>query len=187
MTTRAQEGITDTYNLLVSDKPLKVAALRENGTFSELYIQVLSEESLNAHIVIFAENVPRFWESMKLLRDKYVEWSKVAMENGVKDYIKVIDVEFPQVDIVWENSDIHACLNVEMKFSFAVSKDGVPAVVWNGRVECAHNDNNHETPSLLLASLSDFDSLISKINPNTIKEKLQSKYGRKEKIDALFK
>lgn len=124
-----------------------------------------------------------FIDKLKHCKEKYVEWSKVAKDNKVKDYRKGFDVTFPNVEIYWLGSKWYSTYQQNyIKPTFMVLSDGDTAFIAGGKAKHWNNEYIDQKWYLILTTGSDFDSLIGALSP----EKIKSELNKTVNTDALF-
>lgn len=141
----------------------------------------------NDNVVLFItgeDKVALFKEKLKLLQEKYLEWSRVAKSNNVKDFAKKIDITFPNVKIVWKSSsqwyfsDERNFLN----FIFSVSKTGVPLLSCYETAKNWKNEYIEQEFYIIFNSSTEIKSLINALDVKKIKSVLNANVN----TDKLF-
>lgn len=141
----------------------------------------------NDNVVLFItgeDKVALFKEKLKLLQEKYLEWSRVAKSNNVKDFAKKIDITFPNVEIGWKSSsqwyfsDERNFLN----FIFSVSKTGVPLLSCYETAKNWKNEYIEQEFYIIFNSSTEIKSLINALDVKKIKSVLNANVN----TDKLF-
>ena len=115
------------------------------------------------------KDLPKFRQSLIDARDKYVEWTKVADENNVKNLRKEIPVKFPKPIYWWEIGGerfyddysgwkmiFSATDNYRFAFMIVEAKD-------------MQNRFITENYRITFSCVKDFDSLITMLDPDKVK------------------
>lgn len=166
----------------------KVASYFIAGVKRDIFAYIDNEGKLNVQVNIMGkydndivlllirgeEEVVLFTEKLKLLQEKYVEWSRVAKSNNVKDFAKKFDITFPNVEIFWD-----CCISKRnfLNFKFLVSKTGVPSLSCNGTAEAKNlvNEYVYQEFYIIFNSSTEIKSLINALDVKKIKSVLNAK------------
>ncbi len=130
-------------------------------SYSEVNFYLKGEEKIN-----------EFIESLKELRDKYKEWRQVARENNVKDFSKPFDITFPSVTVAWNRSKWWFDFYEALKPRFLVTEKGEIVSVISGEAKASSNEYITEKYYFVLSNVSEFDELISQIEPASVRAAL---------------
>lgn len=178
----AQEKIS-TYHSSYFDKEYEILAAFDNQKLN-LYIEVAGE--YESEYVLFGvegnDEIQKFSSALETVKQKYVEWSSVAKQNGVKSFDKNFDVEFPNIIIAWRGVDWRFDFYNNLRPRFVVTDSGQCVAVMTGKATASDNQYIDQKYYFALSSVSDFDELIAKIQI----DKLLSHFNQKSNIDTLF-
>lgn len=97
-------GTYSVWNGLISYK-VKVSSLNKDSTFSYM-IQVGGFKSFNDEIYIElnSNDVDKFLSAMQQAKNKFNEWKEIAKDNNLKDVFKQMDIDLPEMRLVWKGS-----------------------------------------------------------------------------------
>ena len=165
------------------DKNFEIEASEKNGNLQTVFIGVVSEGSSNAFIAVEGKDLDKFKNSLELVKAKYIEWKKIAIENQVTEMNKEFGIEFPKVEIYWLGTKWWSSYKVKVNFRFMILDDGKMVATWVPKV--THWDNKYidETVYFVFSNTEDFDNLISQLNY----QDFQNKLSQKKKNEDLFK
>lgn len=178
------EKVVATYSLSYFNKTYDIEASEiKNDKFS-VYIGVSAEHSsTEAMIEVESGKLVEFKQALLQMRDKYVEWSKVAKENNVKDMSKEMDISFPSTTICWKGSKWFFSFGQRLTPRFLILDDGRFVVTFVKKVTASSNEYIDEKIYWVFSDPKEIDELISNLDIEKIKSKLQEK----EKAADLFK
>lgn len=128
--------------------------------------------------------VALFTEKLKLLQEKYLEWSRVAKSNNVTDFTKKFDITFPNVEIDWKGSS-QWYISFEgnsLNFIFSVSNTGVPSLSCYGKAKDWKNEYIDQEFYIIFNSSTEIKSLINALDVKKIKSVLNANVN----TDTLF-
>lgn len=175
----AQEKV-GTYHSSLFRKDFDVSVTKE-----KVFINVGGERMKDeVRMVIKRGDVKKFVKALTQVKEKYLEWKKVAEENEVVDFIKEFDVKFPPAYFEWFSSTGRwASYYQDLKPNFVVLKEYGCAFNMNDVVSASENQFIEQHYMFSLSEASDFDSLIEVLDP----EKAEEVLNKKQNIDELFK
>lgn len=175
---KAQKPIGNYYNEYFGKTfPLRADTV-DGDTW--LYIGIHSWENEEAFISLVGEaNIQAFVESLTKVRDKYVEWRKIAIDNNVQEFSKAFDIEFPPVNIAWYTDDWNFNFGHDLAPFFAILDGRRIVACFHSEVSSSSNEYVSTKYYLIFESKRDFDSLLSMIRPEVVKRKLNN-------LDTLF-
>ncbi len=180
-TCRAQQKVGEFYNSCFK-KNFYIESAEKDGKLQKIYIEVEAKRAKDASIVVSAENIESFKHSLCLVRDKYVEWRKVAVENNVTDVSKNFSVVFPRVSVAWLGSKWRFAFNQTVNMIFGILSDGSIVATWAPEVTASDNEYIDESIYFVFADASDFDNLIQWLDQDKIMEALM----KTKKNEDLF-
>lgn len=163
----------------------KLSITASNEGVLRLYIQVFGER-YDDFVLFFIEgehNIQAFSDALKLSKEKFVEWSRVASENRVRNFDKNMDIVFPYVTICWEGLKWWLDVDTRLNPRFVVTGSGECVFVISGTATAFQNEYIDQVYSFALSSESDFDRLIRNIEIDN----LMSDFNERDNIDTLFK
>lgn len=177
------EKVVGTYTMGGMSKDIE-AAFDSKGELN-VYVEVLGEYKNDKVMIRISgeKDLNLFISKLKYCKEKYVEWSKVAKDNNVKDYTKEFDATFPNVEIYWLGSKWYSTYKRNhLKPLFMVGSDGDATLGAGGKAKHWDNEYIDQQWYLILISASEFDGLINALSP----EKIKSELNKNENADALF-
>lgn len=178
----AQEQVS-TYHSSFFDKEYKILASYDKNNLS-LYIEVEGEH-LSDYVLFNVDGnskIQQFISALEAVKQKYVDWSTVAKQNGVKSFNKEIDVQFPNITIAWRGSEWRFDFYNNLNPRFVVTDSGMCVVAITGKATASDNEYIDQEYYFALSSISDFDNLLAEIQLN----KLLSYFNEKTDLNALF-
>ena len=178
------EKVVDTYTLSYFNKTYDIEASEiKNDKFS-VYIGVNAERnSTKAMIEVNSENLEEFNQALRQMKDKFVDWSRVAKENNVKEMSKEMEITFPSISICWLGSKWFFSFGEKLKPKFLILDNGNFVVSFYKKVTASSNEYIDEKIYWVFSDSKEIDELVSKLNV----EKLKSKLQEKVKAADLFK
>ena len=176
----AQEKVA-TYTNSFWNKSYDVLATTKNANeIKDVYVCVNAKSSNVANFSISGKNLDSFVAALKEMKNKYIEWSKVAKDNNVTEMDKPYDIKFPKVDIQWYGSKWWFAFGVNLKFTFRVTKDGDCLTICSPKVTSSSNRYIDETIYITFANEDDFDQLIDVLNAEQIISSLKAKDNQQD-------
>lgn len=177
--TNAQETV-DSFSNAYWNKDLTIEASLENNNIKSVYLQVEAKDAKSAYISIDGKNVETFKASLKLVRDKYLNWIKVAKDNNITDMDKEFDISFPRATVVWSGSKWWFSFNNRIRMIFLILDNGKMIALWNPKVTSSSNKYIDETIYFVFSCEEDFNELISKLDSQAILDKLTAKKNNED-------
>ncbi len=181
---RAQEVEYDQFFSLVTMEYYALEAeLADDGSISTLFIEVEGENHDEVFIKLKGSQLNAFHSAMRVIRDKFLEWKGVAEENGVTDYARTIQVDFPEVEGWWYcENDWKDSYAYEPDVTFIVDDEGDCYVMIDDYVSDWEDEYETEEWSMYFNARVDFDDIINQTSVSHIRSKL-----REASVDSLFK
>lgn len=178
------EDVIGTYTSNYFNKSYDIEASEiKNGKFS-IYIQVSAErESTKAMISIDSDKLELFRQSLIQTKEKFVEWSKVAKENNVTDMLKDMGIKYPSATICWLSSKWHFSFGQKLTPKFLILDNNKHVISFCEKVTASDNKYIDETIYWVFSDPKEIDDLLSVLDYNIIKQKLE----KKENAAELFK
>lgn len=171
------------YRLSYFDKEydIKVSELK-NGKFT-VYIHTESKGSSQSTLLVESNDLENFITALQTMKDKYVEWSRVAKDNNVTEMSKEIEVKFPKTTVAWFGSKWYFSFDKKLQPRFVIMDDGTHVASIVTKFTSSSNRYIDETIYWVFSDPSDIDDLISNLDVNKILAELN-----KSSSDAdLFK
>lgn len=172
---------TDTYGthevgVLITEKNQLVAVDFDSSTDAQITL-LYSFSQLNDLISFF-----------KQVKDKYVEWTKVAIDNHVTEITKRMPLESPTAMAVWSANDEVYATNDEVVISPLFSNDGDSGTKFHvfNAISIVDSDNSSVTNTVHLnfSNAMQIQGLINALNPQRLRNAAN---GRDRTVDQLFK
>ena len=85
-------------------KTFSIEAYEKKDKLETVYIEVTADDAKKAFILVDGKDLELFKTSLELVRDKYLDWVRIAKENNVTEMSKDFDIKFPTVEIAWSGS-----------------------------------------------------------------------------------
>lgn len=181
-TITAQEKV-DEYHNTYFDKTYKIEASFDSNHELALFVEVAGEsESDNVCFNIVGNDIKKFTDALAAAKTKYNEWVGVAKANNVTKMTKEMDITFPRVTICWYGSKWWFDFSHRLSPVFMITSSGDYVFLLSGEATASSNEYIDQDYYLALSTAEDFDVLISKMDPQTITEKLNNK----QKVEDLF-
>lgn len=140
------------------------------------YVEVMETESdaTTPFMILEAKDVPHVIRYLKALKSKHIEWSKVAKENDIQKYTKIMALEeaVPNVHIMWKyGRKWHRSKYTSPLLAVFVVVDGTSASVL-GVSNLVSADNMYidftQKSIILFVSVDEIDSLIDALDDKHI-------------------
>lgn len=156
------------------EKEYDIEAAAKNDKLQTVYIGVDAKDSKTAFISVDGKDLGLFKTSLELVRDKYLEWVKVAKENNVTEMNKEFGIKFPSVAIAWAGSKWWFAFGQKINMRFIILDSGKMVASWAPKVTSSSNRYINETIYFVFADEEDFNNLISQLNYQSILDQLQN-------------
>lgn len=130
-------------------------------------------------------------ERLKQIKDKYAEWSLIAVKEKAPMMMKTIDIEIPDMYILTykiasdkpRHDDYHIALKSKrFKFAVPAKADMMPMLHFIIDGKDPSRESSDVYGSHAFYSVSEFEELLNLIAPDGLKEKIKNKT-----IDKLFR
>ena len=180
------------YNLATEERYDLEVSLDEDDNIEHIFIEVDGETYDQVYIKIKAEQLNAFHSALRKVKSKFLEWEQVAKDNGVTDFEKEIEVDFPELEAYWYcDDDWKDSFSSEPYVLFVVDEEGDSYVGIGDYVEDWEDDSYSETYFFILSYEVDFDDLINKTSLNYIRQKINeinvdSLFQNDDDVDSLF-
>lgn len=180
------------YNLATEERYELEVSLDEDDNIEHIFIEVDGETYDQVYIKVKAEQLNAFHSALRKVKSKFLEWEQVAKDNGVTDFEKEIEVDFPELEAYWYcDDDWKDSFSSEPYVLFVVDEEGDSYVGIGDYVEDWEDDDYYETYFLVLAYGVDFDDLINKTTISYIRQKINeinvdSLFQNDDDVDSLF-
>lgn len=109
-----------------------------------------------------------FIASLNQIKEKFVEWKQVAIDNNVSDVRKPFDIKLPPLTVAWKGSEWWFAFNQRFTPMFIVTSDGRPVCVVNKEVKSSSNQYITEKFYFALSEASDFDDILNAFSDDNI-------------------
>ncbi|PXV61980.1 hypothetical protein CLV62_12323 [Dysgonomonas alginatilytica] len=144
----------------------------KNGKFS-VYIQVPAKSDNRTMVLIESDQIKEFNSILLQMKDKFVEWSKVAKDNNVTELSKSMDLRLPKTTICWQGSKWFFSFGQKLQPSFMILESGKHVVTLVQKVTSSSNQYIDETIYWVFADPQEIDELIAQLDFDKIKSKLE--------------
>lgn len=153
-------------------KKYSIEASQKNGKINDVYIEIDAKNSKTAYLLVEGKDLEIFKTALELVRDKYIDWVKIAKDNNVTEMEKEFDIKFPSVSIAWYGSKWWFSFGKKMKMRFSILDSGKMVAVWAPKVTASTNEYIDERIYFVFDGIEDFNNLISQLNYQSILEQL---------------
>lgn len=153
-------------------KEFEIEAAQKNEKLQSVYIGVLSDDNRKAFISVDGKNLESFKSALELVRDKYLEWVKVARDNNVTEMRKDFNIKFPSVNVCWKGAEWWFAFGRKVTMRFLILDDGKMVASWSPKVTASDNRYIDEQIYFVFGDEDDFNNLISQLDYQTILNKL---------------
>ena len=174
------EQIVGKYYNLYFGKEYEIKASQLNDKLDLVFIGVEAKDSKSAFIVVEGKDLGLFKTALELVRDKYLDWVKIAKENNVTKINKEFGIKFPSVDVAWLGSEWWFSFRNEVNIRFLILEDGRMVAAWASDVVSSSNQYIDETLYIAFRSKDDFNNLISQLDSQAILEQLRKKKNEED-------
>lgn len=171
-------------SLFKKDYTVELSASTRKPNSFNLTIGAEAEHS-STTINIFLEGeseVTRLREALIQIRDKYVEWKQIAIDNDVTEMNKEIGVSLPPVTVAWYGSKWWFSFNQRFTPKFNIS-DGKYYVSIFKTLKSSSNEYITEKFYMFFSDVEDFNSLIELLDMDKINNYLH----KTDDVENLFK
>lgn len=180
----AQEKFVATYFNSYFNEEFDIRAKDFKNKNSEVvYIEIKGEYTDEAYIEVWARNLDKFRNSLELVRDKFIEWENVAIENNVQNMSKKFDIKFPLIGVYWYTSKWWSNYGIGIRMTFEILPSGKAIAKWMPKIKASSNQFVDQQFYLVFQNEEDFNALIELLDLQKIVAKMQK---TKEEED-LFK
>lgn len=166
------EQVVGSFQNSFFGKEFKIEAAAKNDKLQSVYIGVEAKDSKTAFISVDGKDLELFKTALELVRDKYLDWVKVAKENNVTEMNKEFGIKFPSVSIAWAGTKWWFSFGNKINMKFIILKDGKMVASWAPKVTSSSNRYIDETIYFAFADEEDFNNLISQLNYQSILDQL---------------
>lgn len=147
-------------------------------------IEVIGDED-DSYLCVNLEDLPKFKDGIRAMRDKYKEWVQVANTNHVTQMTKEMDYPFTiGIRTAWKSSTWWFSdgfrWNMKPKFEIAGNRK---RLIFAQPVSSSRNEYIKNTIYLIFNNVQDFASLLTALDYEKIKAKVDKELSAKD----LFK
>lgn len=153
-----------------------------------LYIDAFSFDKIynNGGIMLTSKEHKAFIEDLQKAKQKFIEWSKIAIENKVKEFNKDMDFKTKAGAYFKSSTDWHFSYRISLLYQFMIldSNDDNPILLVNTD-DIVASDNQYMKSRgfvLMFKTEKDIDEFISLISVETVND-----FIKKPKPEELFK
>lgn len=167
----------------MGDFPIKISKPDNNGKY-DIDIYVMGESEYDkVCITVKSNDLPAFRQTLTDLRDKFVEWKNVAIENNVTDMTKEFPFSFKRMTISWLGTKWYFSYNNILTPLFMILKDGNCVMVLYKKATSSSNQYIDQKVYFVLQEKEEFDNLLNVIT----EENINSYLNRRSNSEDLFK
>ena len=157
----------------------------KNGKFT-FYVYAWSMESEEkVGFSIDSKDLPKFFESLRAVGDKFEEWAKTARDNKVTDYDKEFDVKFSSNTAFFKYGKKWCFCGIKFRPYFKVTKDGECLAIFKS-YKLTANDNrfmHHDGFLIPFSSKDEIEDFIKALDPIPVLNRESTNAAK----DNLFK
>lgn len=184
---KAQEKVNEYSMSYFDGKNYNIEATEvKNGEFS-YYIDCASwgDDTDDVGINFKSTKIQEFQNKMNEIKDKYVEWTNTAKQNGVTNFDKYFDIKLPSVNCFFMYGDYHFSFNRTPNAYFKVTTEGeCYAIISIRNLQASDNRYiEHDGLFMIFSSDEEIDDFINAIDRKHVIEKAE----KKANTDDLFK
>ena len=184
---KAQEKTNEYFMSYFDGKNYNIGVSDVNGEEFRYYIDCASwEDDTDVVGISFkSTKIQEFQDRMNEIKNKYVEWSNTAKQNGVTNFDKNFDIKLPRVDCFFRYGDYHFSFNRAPNAYFKVTTDGeCYAIISIKNLQASDNQYiKHDGLFMIFSSDEEIDDFINAIDKKHVIEKAE----KKTNTDDLFK
>lgn len=152
---------------------------REIGSFLMEIVNV--EDFTNpAYLTLNRSDLQSFYDGLVKVKEKLVEWERIAKRNNITDYEKEIDVDFPAAIIVYKEDGELISTLAPLSPVFKVNHLGYFVSFGGFGIS---PDFEHSIKYLFGFNQYDLNNFLKEINPKSVEKNL----AKKSRTDSLFK
>lgn len=177
----AQE-VVGSYKNAYFGKNYNLEASLDDNRLDRVYIEIATKSSKSGCISIKANDLFSFKASLQVLRDKFLEWKKIATDNNVTDMTKDFDITFPRVTVAWYTSKWWFSFNQKITMKFTILDSGEMLALWTPEVTASSNEYIDERVYFTFSCEEDFNNLLNELDEQKICDKLL----KTKKAEDLF-
>lgn len=167
------QKVVDTYTLSYFNKTYDIEAFETSKDTINIYLGVSAEQATTKALInVSSYNLAEFKNSLQQMKLKFIEWSDVAKKNNVKELSKEMEISFPSVDIGWFGTEWHFAFYQKIRPRFKILDNGTYIVTLSDKYTSSSNEYINETIYWVFSNPKEIDDLISKLDLDKIKAKL---------------
>lgn len=142
-----------------------------------LYIQVSGERKPDRVMFLISgeQKIREFSKALETAKEKFMDWSRVAEENNVKNFDKRIDVVFPNITVCWYGLEWWFDFFERPNPRFIVTDSGECVFVMTGTATASSNEYVDQVYSVALASEIEFEELLKNIQVENLMDFLANR------------
>lgn len=181
LSVNAQKKVDSYYNeYFEKDFDILVAEDEKKEEYT-LYLGVSAErEHREAVISIKSKDLKKSRETLIQIKEKFIEWSKIAKENNVTDMTKSMDYSLSRVTVAWYGSKWFFAFNQTLRPTFSILKDGRHIIFFTKKVTASSNEYIDEEIYWAFLTPEEIDIIISWLDAGKIKKLMDSEKNKKD-------
>ncbi|MGJ1369403.1 hypothetical protein [Sphingobacterium spiritivorum] len=164
----------------------KIEISDKKGKIDEIYIYTRPMDKLydNTVLIVNSKDLNTLVDYLKFVNTKFIEWSKTAEDNNIKQLEKDIDADLKdKYMFAFGNNDWHFARGVKLKSRFEVNDREPSITVYSGMVYSSTNSYiDSYGVFLTFASPEDLNNFINKLDIF----KMQEVLNKKSSTENLF-
>jgi hypothetical protein len=150
---------------------LKIKANKPEDNAFTLYIQIAGEyEDDEVYMSVRSQYLDSFRNSLIIIRDKYVEWSKVAVDNKITNMSKEFPCQLSNISYAWYSSQWWFSYTTNITPLFIVMEDGQKIALAYKEVVSRNNKYVDQTTYLVFKTVAEIEALIKATDPTVVYE-----------------
>jgi len=145
------------------------------------------DKNISGGFCIMEDEYTEFYKGLKFIRDKYQEWTKIAIDNKVESFMKTVDIDLYTICIWADIEKGYRDEDVKLVPRFNVTKVGrrvnYNMNIYSGELQDVENKYSRADDFVIFfESHEQMTHFLSKISP----DKIQA-YLTKPRVEDLFK
>lgn len=160
---------------------LKIEASEpKNGMFT-YYIEVTGESASDkVYMSVKSSNVESFRETLRLIRNKYTEWCKIAVENNITEMNKEFSYKLYNISFAWYGSKWWFSGDYTLTPKFCIMDDGQMIILVYKKAVSRNNEYIDQECYLVFNSVAEIDKLIEGTNPQIVYDYFNNKSSEED-------
>ena len=148
-----EEVGTFTMGYFSNNTTKKVECTNPDAANFQIFIEAAGKHSTDlVNFVLKGKDLDVFKNALIQIRDKFIEWEKVAKDNNVADMRKEFEISFPRLGVCWYGSKWWFAFDQRLTPKFTVFENGNCAMVIYKKVTSSSNQYIDQDVFFVLSS-----------------------------------